>query len=173
MRIRLYEINQKYCQKELINEDEKITLQNLSDLSNENFKYVIEKWKNRFPLSYENFKIKYELKINTLEESFNRYDVTILKDKKYLKRDNYIRSQYKLLFPEMTEIIQYDIKKSIYYYCDNLLEKLPDSLKEKLKNLIFEKSEFDYSKEGNPISSGVIGTFLVSTEAINFIHYIP
>ena len=68
----------------------------------------MKKWKGCFPSSYENFKKKYESKINTLKESFNRNDVTILKDKKYLKRDNYIRSQYKLLFPEMTEIIEYD-----------------------------------------------------------------
>ena len=49
MRIRLYEINQKYCQKELINEDEKITLQNLSDLSNENFKVEMKNLKDSFP----------------------------------------------------------------------------------------------------------------------------
>ena len=135
MRIRLYEINQKYSEKELLNKDEKNTLQNFSDLSYENFKNEMNDWKWCFPSNFDNFKNKYELKIKTLKESFYRNDASNLKDKTYVIRDNYIRDQYNLLFPEMTEMIENDILNFINNCYDRLINKLPASLKQKLKNL--------------------------------------
>ena len=70
MRIRLYEINQKYSEKELLNKDEKNTLQNFSDLSYENFKNEMNDWKWCFPSNFDNFKNKYELKIFHLDKFY-------------------------------------------------------------------------------------------------------
>ena len=163
MRIRLYEINQKYSEKELLNKDEKNTLQNFSDLSYENFKNEMNDWKWCFPSNFDNFKNKYELKIKTLKESFYRNDASNLKDKTYVIRDNYIRDQYNLLFPEMTEMIENDILNFINNCYDRLINKLPASLKQKLKNLILENIEYDNSKVGNLIIYRVIsGIFLAA-----------
>ena len=160
MRIRLYEINQKYSYNELLNEDEKNILQNLVNLSHQNFKDELENWKWCFPSNYKNFKNKYELKINTLKVMFNQNDATILKDKKFAIKDNYIRAQYELLLPEMTEVIEHDIINFIYDSYDNLIKKLPDSLKKKFKNLILENGECYNSKETNILMKGTLGSLI-------------
>ena len=53
----------------------------------------------------------------------------------YVIRDDYIRDQYNLIFPEMTEMIENNILNFINNCCDRLINKLPASLKQKLKNL--------------------------------------
>ena len=150
MRIKLYEINQKYSEKELLNEDEKKILESLGDSSLDKFKDKMIKWKDKFPTSCENFKNKYVLKINELKESFNRNDKTILKDKSYEKKEDYMKDQYKNILPEMTEIIEQDIKQLIYEFYEKLIQNLPASLKQKLENLILVNKDF----ESNRYSSG-------------------
>ena len=67
------------------------------------------------------------IKLNNLKESFNRNDVSNLKDKKYPIMDTCIKAQYELLLSEMTEMIEYEINKFYLWLVDKLMEKLPTS----------------------------------------------
>ena len=143
MRIRLYNINQKYSVNEFLNDEEKNFLSRICEKTEVNFSDELRKWKKNFPLNYNNFKNKNETKLSTLKEMFYYNDNTILKEKKYFIRDNYIRKQFELLSPDMTNMIEDDLKKLMFNSYDQLVDKLTPSLKQKFKNLLLENCKYD------------------------------
>ena len=91
---------------------------------------------------------------------FNKNEENIFENEKCIIRDNYIKAQFKLLSLEMNEMIEEDIKNLILDCYDNLIKKIPDRIKNKLKNLITEDSKSYNLEKYNYLSDGIFGIAL-------------
>ena len=155
---RLHNINQKYSLNMFLNEKETNSVRNLFDKSDVKFTDEIKKWKNNFSSTYENFKKSKEEKLNKLKDIFDFHDRTILKDKKYAIKKTYVKEQKELLSDDMTKLIEEDLKIIMDDCYVSMMNELPDSLKQKFNNWMYENTKYDL-KQGINIWKEAFGLF--------------
>ena len=150
MRSKLHDINQQNSLNMFFDKNEKESINKLFVTLDSKFIEEINKWKNNFPSTFEDFKKSKKEKIHDLKRMFDLYERTILKDNYYMIRNSYVKDQYQLLYFQMIKLIEEDLYIIENDCFSSWMKDLTISFKEKFHKIEQEITNY-YKMQNNSI----------------------